>query len=381
MENALSQIFPDGETVRSRLGVDLASLASIDTCLVLPWPFSPLVACGKWKHLALLAAARWPRTRSAYPAVRDWRRFAIAGGENPPVEHDAAAEANLLQAGMFLELADYLRSKRLGIEAACSNSFDAEDERTKIEMYAGWLERCHHAVTPEAAKEQIVKKSQGRGGSYFSEYGCFGSYLSDFFIRVLCFSFDLRATSQNLPESYVARAFKKAVRLLPPAVRQCVEEMFRNQVFPSKSTMSRASLLLDVAFMRVMARRHKGLIENKAVFFFLSDASPQNTRLLQITEYICIGGFGERELEEVAKHILLLCTCYLCFCQRQGCIFVSLGIMVLLLSLLIVFIFMSSYNHNLLMYRFTLVSLSLSLSLICTEFDLFIFRDSFHLFL
>ena len=88
------------------------------------------------------------------------------------------------------------------------------------------------------------------------------------------------------------------MRLLPPAARKIVHDMYEEGVFPSPATMSRSSLFVDVAFMRILADRHAQYVTVQCLFFTLSDGSPQNGRLCQITEYYCVGQF-EGDFDEV----------------------------------------------------------------------------------
>ena len=51
----------------------------MSTCMVLPWPFPPLIARARWRNLSILASARWPKDCTAAPTVKVWRRFALRG--------------------------------------------------------------------------------------------------------------------------------------------------------------------------------------------------------------------------------------------------------------------------------------------------------------
>ena len=269
----------------------------MDTAVMLPWPIAPLVARGSWQHLAIMPSHRWPRSCMAAKHVRAWRFSSVVDDELGAEEEawqdgGAEAAADLLQPRMFLEVADVLRRVRPIAENQCATAFEADEERARMEKLILWSERCMVAVAPDAVRAANIEDSTTRGGHYFKEYGAFGRYVSEFFIKVLAFSFDLRATSgESRNGSYVGRAFKKAMRLLPPAARKMVHDMYEEGVFPSPATMSRSSLFVDVAFMRILADRHAQYVTVQCLFFTLSDGSPQNGRLYQITEYYCVGQF------------------------------------------------------------------------------------------
>ena len=107
--------------------------------------------------------------------------------------------------------------------------------------------------------------------------------------------------------SYVAKTFRRALRLLPKPVQKLLEEMYQSQIFPSAATVSRANLFLDVSFMRLLADRHEKLVNSESIFFGLSDASPIGRFFYQISEYFCFGGTGgKQELVEIVT-----ATCHL----------------------------------------------------------------------
>ena len=102
--------------------------------------------------------------------------------------------------------------------------------------------------------------------------------------------------------SYVAKTFRRALRLLPKPVQKLLEEMYQSQISPSAATVSRANLFLDVSFMRHLADRHEELVNSESIFFGLSHASPIGHFFHQISDYFCIGGTGgKQELMEIAR--------------------------------------------------------------------------------
>ena len=284
-------------------GGNFMSVDAMNTALILPWPFNHLLARGKWQSISLLISSRWPRGCSIMPVVQFWRRFELADVEPDAVVEDVDedAEANLIQPQMFQNLADFLRDRA---DLIARGADTPEDERANIEMYVKWLERCVEGCSQEAVETTMVETRTGRGGRWFPHLGRRVQYFSDFFIKVICFTCDVR--NDNSDGSYVGRVFRKTIRLLPPQMKQLLEEMYKSQVFPSPATVSRANLFLDVAFMRIMAERHEQLVGAVAIFFGLSDASPQGGRLYQISEYYCFGGTDGKFLVEAGNAALRL---------------------------------------------------------------------------
>ena len=82
----------------------------------------------------------------------------------------------------------------------------------------------------------------------------------------------------------------RAVRLLPPAVRELCERLYNDATLPSAALLSRANLFVDVAFMKVMCEKHVAMVMKQSVLFGLTDASPQGGKEYQIMEYYAIDG-------------------------------------------------------------------------------------------
>ena len=267
------------------------SVDDMNTALILPWPFVHLIARGRWQWIAMPSAGRWPQC-TALRIVTLWRRFEIADNEPNNLINDEDGNALEAEAGalfqprVFQQIADYLRD-RVGVLE--TSAIDPETERDRVEMYVHWLERCVAGVSEEAAEGTMYEGMTSRGGKYFKHLGRHARYFSEFFVKVIFFTMDIRNDDFE-DGSFVGKTFKKAIRLLPPQVRNMLEEMYKDQVFPSPATMSRASLFLDVAFMRLMADVHERLVSANSIFFGLTDASPIGGRLYQITEFFVFGG-------------------------------------------------------------------------------------------
>ena len=150
---------------------------------------------------------------------------------------------------------------------------------------------------PESVHRQAVTVTAAgtKGGGHLFPDGRRGSYDPDFLARVLMFSFHLHLQSDTDVDGYgksqaVKKVFMRAVRMMPAAIRELCERLFADATIPSKTTISRANLFIDVSFMHIMADRHCGMILRGSILFGLSDASPQGGIEYQVTEYYSIDG-------------------------------------------------------------------------------------------
>ena len=275
-------------------GVDCLPLSNMNTALILPWPSCHLIARGRWQSIALSSDSRWPKSCSASKTVRLWRRYELADNE-PSFSLDpedelrmASSKEDLFQPQRFQVVADFLRDNASYFS---SSSHDKEGEKMRIASYAQFLEQCVGACSEEGVVDSMHHTRSSRGGWYTHQLGRRVEYFSEFFVKVLCLSLDLRSDHSAEGGSYVKRTFSKAIKLMPPELRNLLEYLYNSTFFPSQSTISRASLYIDV--MKVMCERHEALIAAKAFLYSHKDASPQGGRLYQITEYFSFGGGGD----------------------------------------------------------------------------------------
>ena len=292
------------------LGMDSLPVAEMDVALYLPWPFCHLITRGKWKHVALNTNSQWPRNSSISRIARVWRRYELADNEPSSVldDNDAAeiqlAKEDLFQTRTFQDLADYLRDNS---SVLASSSTDPEMEVMRVGGYVRFLEQCVGALSEQSVTDSMVRRRAGRGGRYYSQIGQRAEYFCEFFVKVICFALDLRSDKSTDGGGFVKRTFKKAIKLMPPEVRNMLEELYTDSTFfPSQATVSRANLYIDVAFMRVMAERHEAFIKQNVIVFLMTDASPMHNRLYQITEYYLFGvGIGIEKAGETTCRLRL----------------------------------------------------------------------------
>jgi hypothetical protein len=170
------------------------SVDDMNTALILPWPFVHLIARGRWQWIAMPSAGRWPQC-TALRIVTLWRRFEIADDEPNNLINDEDGNALEAEAGalfqprVFQQIADYLRD-RVGVLE--TSAIDPETERGRVEMYVHWLERCVAGVSEEAAEGAMYEGMTSRGGRYFKHLGRHARYFSEFFVKVIFFTMDIR---------------------------------------------------------------------------------------------------------------------------------------------------------------------------------------------
>ena len=260
------------------------------TAFTFPWPIPILLAFGFWTCIVLGRDTRLPRCSFArvFKACSSLHQYDDVGvEENCSYEKDA--DSAVFQPEFFQGLADLLREWR----APLTTAFDPEKVNEAMEFYVPWLERCAKVSAPESLAQGSVESIKGRGGHYFAAQGRRGQYNGEFFCKVLLFAFELRGASKDgtmNSRRYMKRVLTKAIRCFPVALASLAERMLEGAEVPSPAILSRASLYLDVAYMREMAEKHMTMINNQDIFFGLADKSDICGREYMMTEYFRIDG-------------------------------------------------------------------------------------------
>ncbi len=254
-------------------------IADPKTCLCIPVQFAVLVAAGLWTELAATIKGRWPTASDIYQYVKTWMRYELAIGSDANDEQ-LDETTSLFDPQFFLQLAEQLKLWRGPIEASGA---DHEETIATLEGFVFRLEKLAEASQPDFSKFNVSKR-RGRGGYYFGFAGEHGEYSADFLARVFLFAIDLRVGQS----SHIRIMAERAFQLLPFPLRELINRTFQGEELPSAPMLSRANLFVDVAYMRVMARRHRQLLSGDAVLYGLSDGSPQGGREYQCTEYYAI---------------------------------------------------------------------------------------------
>ena len=226
--------------------------------------------------------ARW-RDNADIPASRLSHEQGYHDGAVP--ERRPARE-DLLQADMFHSLASNLRGWAQAIVRGADGAVSGEVERLLV-TFITWLDGCAREVSGEnlATYHWQRSKGNGKGGHYNKHTLSHGGYADDFLCSCLIFSFHLKGATSSAPLKLV---LSRAFRCASPTLRMCADRMLCRALVPSPATLVRARFYCDVAWMCILAEKHKLLIENGGILFGLLDSSPQGGRNWLVSEYTCL---------------------------------------------------------------------------------------------
>ena len=240
-------------------------------CVRLPAPFADRIVSGEWSGLLLpnpdtdMALGRGGRLKSNMLGITYWPalRELFLNVPRAPVEDESLTEV------VALQMADEFRRAALGLDL--DDELDRE-QLVQLHRYAHLLQRMCDEMSPTNIKGCMLE-CRGRTQSQNLRYQ------SMFLVKCLLLSHLLR-DSANL-----AAVVKRSLQLCLPGVwsRSLVEQLCdkpaQGGVYPSASKISRARLLLDVAFMRLMRdQNHTSLQGSGAVRYLLADSSVQGHR-------------------------------------------------------------------------------------------------------
>ena len=260
----------------------------------LPCRLAVLIAGGSWSYFVLDRTAKmgcealadsWARWRdnADIPASRLSHEQGYHDGAVP--ERRPARE-DLLQADMFHSLASNLRGWAQAIVRGADGAVSGEVERLLV-TFITWLDGCAREVSGEnlATYHWQRSKGNGKGGHYNKHTLSHGGYADDFLCSCLIFSFHLKGATSSAPLKLV---LSRAFRCASPTLRMCADRMLCRALVPSPATLVRARFYCDVAWMCILAEKHKLLIENGGILFGLLDSSPQGGRNWLVSEYTCL---------------------------------------------------------------------------------------------
>ena len=241
---------------------------SFDTALQVPVGICYLIMNSVWQTLALAPSGKWDTDCDALPLIVEVRRAANAC-ELKGEELQTFVPASSLQPThqFFSLLADDLCEWGRAIIAASSQQ---EETRESLEQYVIWLNSMREATAKKRVMEHAWEAStKGRVGRYNLATQSHGRYRAIFLIQCVMLSFHLKSSST------VGLALQRAFAVLPDIWQKTLSACFSVECVPSGATISRARLYLDAAFMSYMREKHERLIDEEAVFFALTDSSPQ----------------------------------------------------------------------------------------------------------
>ena len=281
-------------------GLGPAGLGHIfDTALQTPVGICYLVMNSVWHTLAIAPSGKWDPDCDASPLLSEVRRAANAcelKGEDLQTFLPASSLQPTHQ--FFSLLADDLCEWGRAIIAASSTQ---EDTRESLEQYVIWLNSMREATAKKRVMDHAWEAStKGRLGRFNPVTESHGRYRAIFLIQCVMLSFHLKSSST------VGLALQRAFAVLPDIWQKTLSACFSVECVPSGATISRARLYLDAAFMHYMREKHERLIDEEAVFFALTDSSPQGLQNWLMTETFGVGGQDLMHAAEVFFDLCLL---------------------------------------------------------------------------
>jgi hypothetical protein len=248
--------------------------------LQLPCHIAQLVSRGLWQYITMCPSMKFDVTCSLkglrFELQRVWR-------DGPPTNFDLQEQTaeNLVThgvgGGMFRWIADSVAGWSSDILQAAVNAESREERRLQLEQMVTWLREVDRSSNES---ELINSRLQiGEFGNWNHRLQKFASYKAGFLLECLVLTFALRSAS-DLKSTLV-----HAVQVLPPVWRSSLLSLMRDDAsLPSAATLTRARLLVDVAFMLMQQRIFRDLLQTRPVLYGLVDSSPQGGRNWELFE-------------------------------------------------------------------------------------------------
>ena len=219
------------------------------------------------------------------------------GADHKAIEVDAqenwASQAR--NRSMYLDIADELRSFASTLAGAGADEAQLE-RRVQLQEKIVWLEGMHKATSLDKFLEMRVCRRRGMAGVWDSEMGKFEAYKPQFLLECIVVSFNLR-NSRDL-----SRVVNSTMHLLPEFWRKTIQEHLREVPTPSASTLTRARLTVDTAYMLWMRSEHARLLADDSVRLYMKlDSTPLQGFNWEVVEYEYIRGEDLRSAGRAAQ--------------------------------------------------------------------------------
>ena len=211
---------------------------------------------------------------------------------------------------MLLGIADSLRLQleqhRLreggGGEASEAAVAASELQQLTLQRQIVWLEGFDRVTGQEQiAKSRLHPSSRGFQGVWDNDLGCRVTYKPAFLLQCLVMSFSLRS-SHELPD-----VIKSAIACLPEFWKNTLLGLLSEAKTPSASTLSRARLTVDAAFMLWMRKQHADLLVDENLTLFVKvDSTPLGGNNWEVVEYQVVAGDRWVEAANLATSMVKL---------------------------------------------------------------------------
>ena len=324
--NCRAQSVPGCESFEERVGTWL-ELPEFKDCfeqleqdttvyaLVVKPILAVLAASGLIMNLVFPPQSRFAVNRYMEPFIDEFKRLARGGGavldEQLPASMHLTPEvaktlelecdnvgSSELDRDMLLRVADSLREH---LSRSCQSApgalptLEVDDDEAAIESNAGllelqrqivWVEGVFRATGKEHISSSRVQRSaKGFFGVWNNHLGCYVTYKPAFLLQCVVLSFDLRS-AKRLPDVVTS-----ALGCLPEFWKHTVLTLLSDGRMPSSATMTKARLTVDVGYMLWMRQRHKQMLQQLFVTFFMKvDSTPLGGNNWEVVEYEFVEG-------------------------------------------------------------------------------------------
>ena len=281
----------------------MAELAN--AAFVLPYPFSHFIAANVMTTIPFAHNIVCEHACVVFKYLEQWKLHMIHGLDDPSV--DEPADGAIFDRVVLRRIRNQLC---IWVPAIMAHSQDAEVERVVAEEFVTYIDRAIAFLDHEAQRRATWLRTDHRGGYWNVHVASHGRYCPAYLWHCLKFFFQSGFSCTSAGENgdnHQAQALKvlmeHAMNLLPPGYREVLIEVVKESEYPSRSTLIRARLCLDVSFMRYMADIHEADVGKGSIALGLLDSSPQGGRNWLIMEYFMLDG---ARLCEVLDAVLAL---------------------------------------------------------------------------
>ena len=291
--------------------------------LVLPVQVAVLAAHGLISHLVIPPTSRFAPNPYLNPVIAKIRECS----RDPPnlnhlPRHGLALDTetakileseclSLAEGGldrdMLLKIGNSLREHMQGRRqgdnrVAFADASVSEDGDLDLQQQIVYLEGLFRATAKEqVARSRLQPSTKGFQGVWNNDMGCRVTYKPAFLLQCVILSFNLRS-SHAVPDVIHA-----AVQCLPEFWKETLKAMLAESQSPSPSTMTRARLSVDVAFMLFMRSRHAQLLQDpRATLYVKVDSTPLGGNNWEVAEYQLVAGADLKKAGQLALSLARL---------------------------------------------------------------------------
>ena len=272
--------------------------------LMLPYPYSNFLAMGLMKSVAMQIHDKCEKDCQLAPWFQFVKNACLVHPDTIEcIRSDPIHDINILGRQLFRDLASQLKTWAPSVQRDFPNDVET------LESYVMWLEQLASALSLQSFIDFSWQQTLGRGGHLDRASGKRGRYDVAFLFHCLIVCFDNMhfegdrteqpGVSQGTP---MKRMIHKMFECLPGVYRNSLNDALKEARFPSRSTLCRMRLYVDVVWMRVWRKLFRELLSSALLpaVIAIPDSSPQGGRNWMILILIIISGNALESAGEAA---------------------------------------------------------------------------------